>query len=469
MDSSLRWTALAMMMIGCGTETTEDPKLASPAVTHVTVGTRSSVTYPAPVCAPAGAPGTVEWELAFPPNAGGGMVAADAAGNVLFANGGGFDHANDGSLISLEGIVVYDATGKQRYAYPHGAVATLDAAGNAYLAGGFTAPIDLGTGTMMPMGNIDAYVVKLDASGRVVFATQLGLCGDEITSIAVDPSGRIAVSGAALGTVILDAAGKIERQLDFPGNLAFDSHGDLVIGGAFSGTLDLGGGHVLTTAGADSDGFLAKLDPQGNVVFSTQYGDAALPLDVNGWGGTVTVGTPRDQAVLGVATGPDDAIALIGAYRYEMSLAGQTLRTGPSFPSGQEAGTFLAKLDASGTPIFQREGATINAELPFGGGVIDTPFGVTAKGGTSVAMNALGNVIVSGNIIGDAQGPYAFPQLDELDGVTGHDLFSRGDGSGVSGYGLGVAADACGNILVVDAENTPSLFDQHVFLRKIAP
>src|SRR5438874_2410704 len=79
------------------------------------------------------------------------------------------------------------------------------------------ATIDLGAGAMTPMGNIDVFVAKLSASGKLIFAKQLGLCGDGVQSLAVDRTGRIAISGTVMGTVVLDAQGELEQSFAFSG------------------------------------------------------------------------------------------------------------------------------------------------------------------------------------------------------------------------------------------------------------
>src|SRR6185503_4176007 len=109
-----------------------------------------------------------------------------------------------------------------------GSVVATDRDGNAYIAGAFTAPLDVGLGVMEPEGNVDVFVAKLDAHGDVVFARPLRLCGDGVQSIAVDRTGRIAVSGREMGTAVLAPSGELELVLALSGQVGFSSHGDLI-------------------------------------------------------------------------------------------------------------------------------------------------------------------------------------------------------------------------------------------------
>jgi len=421
-------------------------------------------------CAAAGAPGTVEARVQLGSRSYAAVLASNAAGDVAYTVANDTIGFDDSGPIYAEGVVRLDADLHVRFSYPHGRVVALDAAGNAYVAGSFSAPVDLGGGQVIqPIGAVDTFLTKLSPTGDVLFARSLALCGAGIESIAVARDGRIAVSGDALGTVVLDARGDAIRELGFAGQLAFDSAGNLIVGGSFAGTLDLGGGHVLATAGAaDVDGFVAKVDSAGHAVFGLQIGDAALPVQVGGFG---EVATPRTQAVAGVAIGPNDDIAIIGNYLYEMSLFGVTLTTPPSFPSGGMAGTFLAQLSASGAVVRSQQLASINASRPIGGTQLRSPYaatGVLRLPGTPIAVDAQGNIVFSANTTGNSQGPFAYPQLSKLT-PAGTLIFSLGNGTGIAGYGAGVAVDGCGNVLWAEYKNEPSLNDAHTFLTKLAP
>src|SRR6185295_2474 len=186
-------------------------------------------------------------------------LAIDSAGNALFATKG-----DDGQL---DGLTKLSASGEVLFTRPFGSVVATDRNGNAYIAGSFTQPIDLGLGVMTPEGNIDAFVAKLNIRGEIEFARPLRLCGDGVQSIAVDATGRLAVSGTAMGTALLSPEGEVQAVIAVAGDVAFNSHGDLIIAGTFTTTIDLGDGPI-TPGAAGSEGFVATFDSTGQRLWS---------------------------------------------------------------------------------------------------------------------------------------------------------------------------------------------------------
>lgn len=405
---------------------------------------------PTTSCAVSGAPGTFAIRAeAYAP-----VVAADHDGNVFYAAAG--------SVTKL------DPTLAPVFTYPHGDVVAVDAHGNAFVAGAFRAPTDFGTGVVAPAGNVDVYVVKLSPSGEVLAVMTLGECGgDGILDLALDAStGRIAVSGTAMGTVVIDANGALVFQLAPAGKLALDTHGNLVIAGVFAGGIDLGNGHRLSTTGStDFDGFVARYGADGRYQLSAQLGDVALPF-LAPWGETIT--TPQNQAIADVATGPDDSIAITGTFIREIDVLGQTLSAIPSATeSGPFAGTFTAKLESTGTLRFAQGPALANEGTPIGGLVLNGP-ATQQHPGNAIAVNASGDVFVSNNEAGNVP-PFSYPQLTKLDGTTGAIEWGLYNSAGPPGAGLGVAVDGCGNVVWADSEVDLSVFETHYFVSKLAP
>jgi len=77
-------------------------------------------------------------------------------------------------------------------------------------------------------------------------------------------------------------------------------------------------------------------------------------------------------------------------------------------------------------------------------------------------------VVVSSNSTGNAQYPYAYPQLTKLD-PAGNVVASLANNTTPIRFGSGVAVDGCGNVLWARYVNRPSLNDPHALLDKIAP
>lgn len=447
--ASTRWfTALsiAILAVGCGAQQTGDDASNTGDPTHPgdgggggdgsdgggggdgsgggdDGGGGDEVTPPtARRCDPLAAPGTLLSARAI---GGGDVVATDGRGGVYYSADAG-------------GVVKLGADGGRVYAYPHGEVFAVDAAGNAYLAGGFSAPIDLGLGRLEPEGNVDVFLVKLSRTGEVVFARALGLCGDGVTSIAVARDGRIAVSGTAMGTAILDAHGDLIAQAFVAGELAFDAAGSLYLAGSFTGSVDFGGGHVLTAATAtDVDGFVVKLDHDARFVAGVRLGDAALPVRFGDW----IYDEPRPQAVVSLAVNAAGEVAILGRFSGEMDLFGDTLRVPNGLPSGGVAGAFIAKLDASFDVVL----AAFN-----GYGYDFVPTG-------AIAIDPEGNLIVPATSPSEAFYPNNYASIFKLDGKTGDGLWGFGRGEEARGYARGVATDPCGNVYSAMAEHTGTL------------
>ncbi|HEY0482475.1 MAG TPA: hypothetical protein VGD37_33370 [Kofleriaceae bacterium] len=339
-------------------------------------------------------------------------VAVDPAGDVFYARA-------TGDAFS---VAKYAPDGRLVYRVPFGEVVAVDAKGNAYIAASFTKPLDIGLGVMVPDADMDVFVAKLAPDGTPVFARPLGMCPDSVRSIAVAADGRIAVSGDEMGTVVLDASGKLLFMTTFSGALAFDSAGNLIVGGSFMGTLDLGGGTVFQTGG-DLDGFVVKLDRDGNAVWSLQIGDASLPIQLLASGTPVTA--PTRQLVASVAVGPGDEVVFVGQFDYDVKL----------FDSDHVA----AMVDIASVPL--RSGGFIVA-LDASGKVKLQEVRLGLDGYSDVAVDARGSIIATGMELAEASPPFRDALLTKLD-ASGNFLFGR---TNEIGAGHAVAADACGNV-----------------------
>lgn len=339
-------------------------------------------------------------------------LAVDAAGNAFLALGTGAGFT----------LTKYAPDGKVVFQKPFGEVVAVDAAGNAYVAATFSAALDLGLGTMMPSGDMDVFVAKLAPDGTLLFARPLGVCPDSLRSIAVACDGRIAVSGAEMGTLVLDAKGALLFSLPFDGDLAFDSKGNLIVGGQFTGTLDLGGGARLTAG--DIDGFVVKLDVTGSVLWSYQIGDADLPVTLIP--SSMVVSTPTRQLVSAVAVGPDDEVVIAGQFDDDVKLFGTdhvaNLVDVASVPL--QSGGFVVALDAAGAVKLRSVRLGID-------------------GYRDVAVDAKGNIAVTGKELGNASPPFRTALLTKLD-AAGAAMFGVSPGIGA---GHAVAADACGDLV----------------------
>ncbi|MGI8990703.1 MAG: SBBP repeat-containing protein [Bryobacteraceae bacterium] len=171
----------------------------------------------------------------------------------------------------------------------------VDSSGAAYVAGSTTSPdfpttpgtlqpVFIGGGSEMPRLNGDAFVVKFDSTGKLVYSTFIGGPNQIARAIVVDGSGEAFVnavisSGAALPCTqrpaisVLNATGSaIVATAPVGGYLALDGNGALYSAGQ-APLVFFSTPHAFQTqyGGGDSDAAVAKVDfsqPAGPEIFS---------------------------------------------------------------------------------------------------------------------------------------------------------------------------------------------------------
>ncbi|MEW6469733.1 MAG: SBBP repeat-containing protein [Bacteroidota bacterium] len=190
----------------------------------------------------------------------------------------------------------------------YGQCVVTDASGNVYCCGYFqlTADFDPGPGTfnLTPVGNYDAFICKLDASGNFLWAIQLGGTGLDVAwTLVPDVQGNTYCTGYFNGTVDFDpgsgtynltSAGGTDAyivKLDASGNfvwaaqqggsstdggryLKLDATGNIYITGYFSANADLdpGTGTFNVTSVGMEDIFVCRLNTSGGLVWAKQFG-----------------------------------------------------------------------------------------------------------------------------------------------------------------------------------------------------
>jgi len=176
-------------------------------------------------------------------------LVVDGAGNIIFT--GNIDGTADidpgTGVFNITGnpapfVEKMDPSGNMIWAAEIGGWATLalDAADDIYLAGSFsgTRDFDPGNGTFnMTANSVDLYVAKLDANGNFLWAAKMGGSGDDYNA----------------------------------GAIAVDASSYVYIGGAFQATADFDPGpgiFNMTATGNNGDLCLLKLDASGNFVWA---------------------------------------------------------------------------------------------------------------------------------------------------------------------------------------------------------
>jgi Beta-propeller repeat len=202
---------------------------------------------------------------------------------------------------------------------------TIDAAGYAiattsdgtsYVTGRYKGSIDFGAGPISSAGNYDAFAVKYDSLGNVIWAKGAGgSLEDRGTGIAVDASGNCYVTGYNLSAVAsfsgvtvtnsgskamfatkYDSSGNVVWAKGGSGNnvcygngIAVDNQGNSYVTGNFGSVVHFGGGISLTNNDSGSGGiFVTKYDAAGGVFWANQAGGAndnkGLAIAVDGAG-----------------------------------------------------------------------------------------------------------------------------------------------------------------------------------------
>jgi hypothetical protein len=258
----------------------------------------------------------------------------------------------------------------------------VDAAGGVTIAGSFSADLDLGAGRLPWHGANDAFFGRLDGSGQTLWGAGTGDESDQqARAVAVTPAGDAFVAGTFSGQMDL-AGNKLlatspsafltrlspdgrvvwSKQIGdgvgstvTVGAVAVDATGSAVIGGSFTGTLDLGGGQLVAQA-ADAS-FVARFDGAGHHVFSLRLA-----------GGS--------NEITSLALAADGSVALGGTYSGSVGIGGPLLTA--KVPSG-----FVALLAPTGQPQLL---------APIG----DSELGGSSAGVTAVAFDADQDLVASG-------------------------------------------------------------------------
>lgn len=307
----------------------------------------------------------------------------------------------------------------------------VDGSGNAFVTGYFNETVDFdpgpGTAELTSTGRQDAFVVKLDAAGNLVWARHLGGSSwDRGSGIAVDGSGNSHVTGSFHGTVdfdpgpgtaeltaqsqedvfvvTLDTAGDFVWAKSVGGSgydqargVAVDGLGNTYVSGNFRGTVDFdpGTGTAPLVSNGDNDAFVLALDAAGDYLWAGSFGAAgddrgyAVAVDPAGnsyavghYSGTVDFDPGTGVADL-AAGGAEDGFVIAldpaGAYVWARTIGGTD--------AGDDvAGARGVAVDASGT-VHVTGGFQSTVDLDPGPGTAQA----TSEGLEDVFVLALGD------------------------------------------------------------------------------
>ncbi len=241
-------------------------------------------------------------------------LAVDSVGNVVIS--GYFQQQVDfgGGVLTATGsafdvfVAKFNTGGQHLWSKRYGNEAdqqarslAVDGSGNVYVAGDAAGSIDFGGGSITATGNPSAFVAKLDGQGTQLWAkTSNGTGKASANAVAVTSTGTVALAGQFQGTfdlggdplsnidvddafvTLLSASGAHTYTLGFgdptfqrADGVAFAPNGDVLLAGAFTGALDLGGGPIMSAEGFDM--FLGRFAAtDGCLVWGRSYGGPAV-------------------------------------------------------------------------------------------------------------------------------------------------------------------------------------------------
>ncbi|MDH4038705.1 MAG: T9SS type A sorting domain-containing protein [Candidatus Krumholzibacteria bacterium] len=228
------------------------------------------------------------------------------------------------------------------------AFVAMDAGGNVYMAGAFYSTVNLGGGNLISAGTEDIFLAKFDASGVHQWSQRFGdALPQSVTSLATDTAGNVIVAGGFYGSVdfgggSLVSAGETDgylvkfspagthqwskrfgdANLQECRAVATDPAGNVLVTGFFGGTVNFGGANLVSAGGFDV--YLAKFNPGGLHQWSQRFGDA------------------DNQLGLSVATDPSGNVVITGDMQGTVNFGGANLVSPTSYD------IFLAKFASNG-------------------------------------------------------------------------------------------------------------------------
>jgi hypothetical protein len=346
----------------------------------------------------------------------------------------------------------------------------VDAAGNIYTTGHFSVTADfdpsVGTSNLTSPGGLDVFVTKQNSQGELLWAVRAGGTQDiQATSIAVDATGNVYVTGYFSGTADFDprptdvlnltaVAGDVfvwklspagavvwakragGSGFDSGSSLAIDSAGDVYVTGQFIGTAEFNDGGISSTLisdGAAADVFVWKMTSAGVIQVIVRLGgtgtDRSGDIGLDSAGSLYVTGDFQGTADFDPSAGTSANLTAVGSHD-----------------------VFVVKLRNFVVQWAKRAG------------------GSSFDNGTSIDFDSSGNVYVTGNFQGPADftsngNPVTLTSAGQdevfvwkLDSA-GAGVWAKSAGSSGGDVGRSVVVDSSGNVYVTGAFSGTADFD----------
>jgi len=341
-------------------------------------------------------------------------IAIDAAGNVVATGlfSGDIDFGG-GTPLKANGVDAFVASfaadGTHRWSIAFGGSGedlgksvAIDSEGNAIVTGWFSKEMSVGAVPLKSSGADDAFVVKLDPDGIVLWARKFGAENIDLAqAVAVMPDNSVVITGEFRTTVDfgggpLKSAGDADIFLmklaadgsfvwaksfgyagqDYGRAVAVDSRGDILLAAEFTGTVDFGGKKPLEHVG-NRDAVLVKLDGDGKHIWAKGFGGSFNDLAVD------------------VAVDAADNVFVVGAFEDVIKIVGHELK------SKGETDAYVAKFGPDGKYQWTKQFGAENKDVASGVGV-DKFGNVFVTGWFTDSVDFGGGTLVSPNRNQDA-------------------------------------------------------------------
>jgi len=209
----------------------------------------------------------------------------------------------------------------------------VDLGGRPIVVGSFEGTIDLGGGLLASAGSSDVFVVRYDSDGNPLWSKRLG-------GSAADVAHGVTVQQISLGG----------------GNWTWE----FTITGSFENTVNFGGDDLVSAGG--SDGFVVRLDTNGNHMWSSRFGDIG-----NDVGRAVELTASHIATITGAFAdrqlGTTDVFLArydnTGAQTWAHSYGGPLDDVGRSISGGIITGEFRDTASFGGAPLVSAGGSDI--------------------------------------------------------------------------------------------------------------
>ena len=243
----------------------------------------------------------------------------------------------------------------------------LDAAGNVYITGPFTRMVDFDPGVdifnLVPLGDQDVFVMKLDPSGVFMWVKQLGGNGSAYSSsISSDIAGNVYTVGAFMGTIDFDPGpgvynlttiGTIDHFIHKMTQCTSGNTASIITASACSSyTLNC---EILTVSGVYTQTFLNAAGCDSIVTLHLTIGNSNAASVVNvtacnsyTWNGETLTNSGTYTDTLVAANGCDSILTLqLTINEISASVINESICQGQNYAGYTTGGTYVDTLIAA--------------------------------------------------------------------------------------------------------------------------